>query len=92
MYGEGDPEKLADYYISEDGKSGRFLDLLSTNSPLVFHAHGQTLYSNGSKKGFLSLQVVIARMKKYLSGRISWMKIGEFADWNIKQQEKHEKQ
>ena len=92
LYGEGDPEKLADYYISKDGKSGRFIDLLSTNSPLVFHAHGQTLYSNGSEKGFLSLQVVIARMKKYLSGRISWMKIGEFADWNIKQQEKHEKQ
>ncbi len=83
LYGEGDPKKLADYYITEDGKSGRFIDLLSTNSPLVFHAHGQTLYSNGSEIGFQSLQEVIRRMDKHLKGRIRWMKIGEFAEWNI---------
>ena len=84
LYGEGEPGKLADYYITEDGRQGRFLDLLSTNSPLVFHAHGQTLYSNGSEKGFLALQEVVRRMNKYLSGRFVWMKIGEFAEWNVK--------
>jgi hypothetical protein len=84
LYGEGDPEKLADYYITEDGKSGRFIDLLLTNSPLVFHAHGQTLYSNGSEIGFRSLQEVIRRMNKYLKDRIVWMKISEFSEWNIK--------
>jgi len=83
LYGEGDPKKLADYYITEDGTSGRFIDLLSTNSPLVFHAHGQTLYSNGSEIGFQSLQEVVRRMDKHLKGKIKWMKIGEFAEWNI---------
>ena len=84
LYGEGDPIKLADYYISEDGKSGRLIDLLSTNSPLVFHAHGQTLYSNGAEIGFQSLQEVVRRMNKYMKGRFVWMKTSEFAEWNIK--------
>lgn len=87
LYGEGDPQKLADYYITEDGKNGRFIDLLSTNSPLVFHVHGQTLYSNGSEIGFQSLQEVVRRMNKHLKNRIEWMKIREFMEWNIRKME-----
>ncbi len=81
LYGEGDPQQLADYFISADGKSGRFIDLLSTNSPIVFHAHGQTLYSNGAEIGFKSLQEVIRRTKKYIGDKVVWMKVSEFADW-----------
>ncbi len=81
LYGEGDPIQLADYYLTKDGKAGRFVDLLATDSPLVFHAHGQTLYSNGSELGFLSLQEVVRRMKTHLDGRIVWMKTSEFAEW-----------
>lgn len=84
LYGEGDPMKLADYFITADGKSGRFVDILSTNSPIVFHAHGQTLYSNGAEIGFKSLQEVIRRTKKYLGNRVEWMKVSEFAEWTIK--------
>lgn len=83
LYGEGDCKKLADYYITEDGKSGRFIDLLSTNSPLVFHAHGQTLYSNGAETGFQSLQEVVRRMNRFLGDRIVWMTMSEFVEWNI---------
>jgi len=86
LYGEGDPQQLADYFISADGKSGRFVDLLSTNSPIVFHAHGQTLYSNGAEIGFKSLQEVIKRTKKYLGDKVVWMKVSEFAEWTIKHQ------
>jgi hypothetical protein len=84
LYGEGDPQQLADYFISADGKSGRFIDLLSTNSPIVFHAHGQTLYSNGAEIGFKSLQEVIKRTKKYLGDKVVWMKVSEFSEWTIK--------
>jgi len=83
LYGEGDPKKLADYYITEDGKEGRFIDLLSTDSPLVFHVHGQTLYSNGSEIGFHSLQEVVQRMHRHLRERIVWMKISDYAEWVI---------
>lgn len=86
LYGEGDPMQLADYFISADGKSGRFVDLASTNSPIVFHAHGQTLYSNGTEIGFNSLKEVIRRTKKYLGDRVVWMKVSEFADWTLKHQ------
>ena len=81
LYGEGDPQQLADYYITADGTAGRFVDLLATDSPLVFHAHGQTLYSNGSELGFLSLQEVVKRMKTHIDGRITWMKTSEYAAW-----------
>jgi hypothetical protein len=89
LYGEGDPQQLADYFISADGKTGRFIDLLSTNSPIVFHAHGQTLYSNGTEIGFKSLQEVIRRTKKYLGDKVVWMKVSEFADWTLKHQNQH---
>lgn len=81
LYGEGDPMKFADYFISADGKSGRFIDLLNAGSPIVFHSHGQTLYSNGAEIGFKSLQEVIRRTKKYIGDKVVWMKVSEFADW-----------
>ena len=84
LYGGGDIEKMADYFISADGTSGRFIDLLSTRSPLVFHAHGQTLFSNGARKGFQSLQLVVQRVEKHLSGRVKWMKMMEFAEERIR--------
>ncbi len=84
LYGEGDPMKLADYFISADGKSGRFIDLLNAGSPIVFHAHGQTLYSNGAEIGFKSLQEVIRRTKKYIGDKVVWMKVSEFAEWTRK--------
>ena len=83
LYGGGDVPKMADYFISEDGKSGRFIDLLSTGSPLIFHAHGQTLFSNGAQRGFQSLQLVVQRVEKHLSGRVRWMKMMEFAEERI---------
>ena len=79
LYGGGDVEKMAEYFISADGKSGRFIDLLSTNSPIIFHSHGQTLFSNGAEKGFQSLQLVVQRVEKHLAGRVRWVKIGQFA-------------
>jgi hypothetical protein len=84
LYGDkGDVEKMADYFISADGKSGRFIDLLSTNSPVIFHSHGQTLFSNGAETGFRSLQLVVERVEKHLSSRVRWVKMMEFAEERI---------
>jgi hypothetical protein len=71
---------MADYYISRDGAKGRFVDLLRSGGPIVFHAHSQTLYSNGTEKGFMALQEVVRRVGEHIGDRVEWMKIGEFAD------------
>jgi len=87
IYGDrGDVLKMADYYISKDGKSGRFIDLLSTDSPLIFHAHPQTLYSNGKELGFLSLMEVVNRVNKYLKHKVEWMSMSEFISTLIKRE------
>jgi len=85
IYGDGDIPAMADYYISEDGTKGRFLDLLQAGGPIVFHAHSQTLYSNGAEKGFMALQEVVRRVGEHIGDRVEWMKIGEFAERVIKE-------
>jgi hypothetical protein len=83
LYGDGDVERMADYFISPDGRTGRFVDLLSTGSPIIFHSHGQTLFSNGTEKGFRSLQVVVERVARHLGHRVRWLKMGEFVEERI---------
>lgn len=85
IYGDGDTAEMADYYISKDGIRGRFIDLLQAGGPIVFHAHSQTLYSNGTEKGFLALQEVARRVRAHIGDRVQWMKIGEFAEHTIQQ-------
>ncbi|MGD0112105.1 MAG: hypothetical protein ABSD48_09585 [Armatimonadota bacterium] len=80
IYGGGEIPTMADYYISRDGAKGRFVDLLRSGGPIVFHAHSQTLYSNGTEKGFMALQEVVRRVGEHIGDRVEWMKIGEFAD------------
>ncbi|MBN2584787.1 MAG: hypothetical protein JXL80_17115 [Planctomycetes bacterium] len=80
LYGEGDVEEMADYFITADGRSGRFIDLLATDSALVFHGHSQTLFSNGTEKGFQSLQLVVSRVEEHLGDRVEWMTAQEFCE------------
>ena len=79
IYGDGDVGPMADYYLSEDGLKGRFVDLLAAGGPIVFHAHSQTLYSNGTEKGFTALREVVKRVQQHIGDRVQWMKVGEFA-------------
>ena len=79
LYGEGDIMEMADYYITPDGKNGRLIELANNGCPLVFHAHGQTLYANGTEKGFLSLQEAVRRMGAFLGDKIEWLKASELA-------------
>lgn len=83
LYGEGDPEEMAEYFISADGTSGRLVDLAAAGGPVVFHAHGQTLFSNGAELGFQSLQLVVARVAEHLGDRVRWMTACEVADWTL---------
>jgi hypothetical protein len=84
LYGGGDVVQMAEYFISADGKSGRFIDLLEAGSPIIFHSHGQTLFSNGAEKGFQSLQLVVQRVEQHLAGRVRWTKTMDFAEERIR--------
>jgi len=85
LYGEGDVEEMAEYFISADGKRGRLVDLLEAGGPVVFHAHSQTLYSNGTRKGLRSLQLVADRINRYLDDRARWMTCADVAAWTVMQ-------
>lgn len=78
LYGEGDPRSIADYYISEDGTKGRFIDLIRTGSPLIFYAHGQSLYSKETEIGFEAMKIVVDRVEKYLLEKVEWMSVSEY--------------
>ncbi|HOI55900.1 MAG TPA: hypothetical protein PLP01_11670 [Phycisphaerae bacterium] len=80
LYGDGDVEEMADYFITADGSRGRFIDLAATGSALVFHGHSQTLFSNGTEKGFQSLQLVVSRVEKHLGDRVRWVTAREFCE------------
>ena len=85
LYGEGDIDEMAEYFISADGRSGRLVDLANSGGPVVFHAHGQTLFSNGTRKGFESLKIVVTRVNKHLADRVTWMTLQELATWTREQ-------
>ena len=82
LYGDaGDVDEMAEYFISPDGAGGRLVDLLNSGGPVVFHAHGQTLFSNGTERGFRALQVVVERINAHLGGRVCWMTTRDVAEW-----------
>ena len=47
------------------------------------------LFSNGTEKGFQSLQLVIDRVEKHLGNRVCWMKMQDFAAWRISAESSH---
>jgi len=69
----------ADYYITEDGRRGRLVELASSGSYVVFHTHWNSLWSNGAEHGLDVIRVVLKRLNSLLGGKIMWMKLGEIA-------------
>jgi hypothetical protein len=80
IYGDGDVREMADYFVSEDGASGRLVDLAQSGGPVVFHGHAQTLYSNGTQRGFEALQEVVRRINKHLGDSVQWMNMTELVE------------
>ena len=66
----------ADKFISEDGKSGRVVDILKRGEPALMLAHWTGIYWNGEEKGFAVLKEVVARLERNFDNLI-WMKLNE---------------
>jgi len=85
-------EELADDLISEDGRSGRIAELIRNQSPVIFHTHWESLFSNGYLTGLLGLEIVIRRIEESFGDRVRWMKLSEIADEVVKKQVHQRKQ
>ena len=81
--GETDAEKMADFFLTADGKSGHLAQLATDRRPLVFSTHWQSLYGNGSLAGLHGLRILLERIDRHLKG-FEWMKLSEIADVTIK--------
>lgn len=80
--GEQDPNKMADFFLSADGKSGHLANMLADRRPLVFSTHWQSLYGNGSLAGLAGLKTLIERIERHLEG-VEWMKLSAISDLAI---------
>ena len=73
---------MVDYYLTADGEKGRFIDLMKTGSYLIFYTHWQSLYGNGTKKGFLADKELVHRINTVLADDVVWMKASEITRYH----------
>ncbi len=70
---------VADRYLTEDGKAGRLAELFLAGTPLVFHTHWQSLYSNGRRTGLRVLDEIGRRIGAAWGKGVRWLKCSELA-------------
>ena len=69
-----------DGIISEDGRSGQFVNLLDAERPLVFIAHWQSLFSDGRFYGLDGFEALMERVTRYFGDKVEWLTFKEIAD------------
>lgn len=72
-------EPETDGLITENGRSGRIIQLIKSRCPIVLVTHWQSLYSNGSFRGFMGLRELFKRIKNNLGTSVRWIKCSELA-------------
>ena len=65
--------RVADGYITEDGKGGDIIKELELGAYPILCTHWQSLCSNGNLTGVRALDLVGQRVKKHLSDRVEWV-------------------
>ncbi len=69
--------RIADGYITADGKDGEIIKVLDTGGFPLFITHWQSLISNGSGTGMRVLDEIGKRVNMHLSHRVEWMSYEE---------------
>jgi len=67
-----------DKFISEDGKSGRMVEVIERGEPAMMLAHWTGFYWNGEELGFKVFQEVVKRLKARFE-HLHWMKLSELS-------------
>jgi hypothetical protein len=73
----GEPS-VQDTLITADGQCGRLVDLFRNGSPIGFHTHWQSLFSNGRWTGLDDFRVTLERVREHLTGT-RWTKCSDLA-------------
>ena len=69
-----------DRIISEDGRSGQFVNLLDAGRPIVFITHWQSLFSDGRAYGLDGFEVLMERITRYFGDNVEWLTSKEIAE------------
>lgn len=64
--------RVADAYISADGRSGLIPEALAMDSWPILTTHWQSLFSNGLRTGLRALDEVARRVATHLSDEVEW--------------------
>lgn len=72
------PPGGADRFITEDGRSGRMVEVISRGEPAMMVAHWTGIHFNGEETGFRIFQEVVRRLKSTFD-HLHWMKLSELA-------------
>jgi len=75
----GDIAKSADKFISEDGKSGRMVEMIDRNETAIMLCHWPGIYCNGDETGFTIFKKAVERINHHHGDRIAWMKLTDIA-------------
>ena len=70
---------VADCYLTEDGGQGRLAELFHAGTPIVFHTHWQSLYSNGRRTGLRVLDELGRRIAGAWGSEVRWLKCSDLA-------------
>ncbi len=71
---------VADHFVTEDGTGGRMAELYHAGTPVVFHTHWQSLYSDGRGTGLKALAEVARRIRQIWGDNAKWVRCMELAE------------
>jgi hypothetical protein len=74
----GEPATL-DKVLSADGTAGRLAALFLHGSPLTFHTHWQSLFSNGTGAGLAAFEELCGRINRAWGEQVRWTTARELA-------------
>ena len=73
-------KKVADSYITEDGKGGDIIKELELGAYPILCTHWQSLCSNGALTGIRALREVAKRINEHLLDRVEWVSFDTLLD------------
>ena len=71
--------RIADHYLSEDGRGGRLAELFAAATPMVLCTHWQSLFSNGRETGLQILTEVCRRLQAVWGNEVEWVRCSGLA-------------
>jgi hypothetical protein len=83
---------IADLWLTADGRRGRLAELFHAGTPVVFHTHWQSLYSNGRRTGLRVLDEVGRRVQDAWGAGARWTKCMDLAEQIARMDEAPEEQ